>query len=35
MDDDIWDDCDDVEYDKIMSERNYNRMNTINQNVKT
>jgi len=33
MDDDIWDDCDDAEYDRIMSERNYNRMNEVNQNV--
>ncbi|ORX52507.1 hypothetical protein BCR36DRAFT_324281 [Piromyces finnis] len=33
MDDDIWDDCDDSEYDRIMSDRNYNRMSEINQNM--
>lgn len=34
MDDDIWDICDDVEYDKIMSERDFSRLNEINQNVR-
>eukprot|EP00833_Pecoramyces_ruminatium_P013621 jgi/Orpsp1_1/1187653/evm.model.d7180000059244.1 len=33
MDDDIWDICDDVEYDKIMSERDFSRLNEINQNM--
>ncbi|ORX81695.1 hypothetical protein BCR32DRAFT_268146 [Anaeromyces robustus] len=33
MDDDIWDDYDDAEYDRVMSERNFKRMNEINTNM--